>query len=926
MSLTAGTRLGPYEVVSAIGAGGMGEVYRAKDTNLNRDVAIKVLPESFALDADRVARFKREAQVLASLNHPNIAAIYGIEMPEKTSGVFSAGRGPEKTPDVFSALVMELVEGEDLSAHIGRGALPLSEALPIAKQIADALEAAHEQGIVHRDLKPANIKVRPDGTVKVLDFGLAKAMDSGTSGPQDPLNSPTMTARMTQMGMIIGTAAYMSPEQAAGKPVDKRSDIWAFGVVLLEMLTGKRTFDGETVSHVLASVLKDAPDFSRLPGDTPASIRMLLRRCLEKDRKKRLDSAAAARIEIDDALSGASAAPVVAASSHIGAVAPLWRRALPLAGAALAGAVLFAAVGNQFAWGQAPATSGNGALVSRLSIEGVGDPSEIAISPDGARILIRKGNALELRSMSDFNIVPLKVQAPGLNNIMFSPDGESIGFTSGLTLKRTTLSGAAAVDLAQLPAEATGCDWVGDHVYCAVGSKGIVRVPSVSGAVEQVITLVPGEYAGTPALLPDGTAVLFTLASGTQRGDWTRASVVAQSLSTGTRTVIAAAGSDPHYVSTGHVVYAAEGVWFAVRFDAKTLRTTGAPVAVIEGVGRWNQGGLLQPRAQAAISATGTLVYKDGPIVLRGDKELIVSDRNGQVRVLPLDSAEYESPRLSPDGMSLAVSTNTAQDAAVWIYDLSAARAIRRLTFTGRNRLPVWSPDSKRVAFQSDRGGDVAIYVQPVDGSGDAERLTTAPAGTLQIPESWSLDGRYLSFSSVSGAGGELWLLSMGDRTSARFGNAESNAPVNSSFSPDGRWIAYTLRGRREGIGTAVFVQPVPATGATYQLSDNTSAGHHPFWSRNGSELFYWGQGGGTLVSTPMSADGRMTPGRPTAVPGRHPSNMNAVGPLNYDISPDGREFVYTRRTAAAIAAAATSDSIKVVLNWLDELKRAASR
>lgn len=884
----------------------MGEVYRAKDTKLNRDVAVKVLPESFALDADRVARFNREAQVLASLNHPNIAAIYGIE---------ESGN--------IRALVMELVEGEDLSAHISRGAIPLGEALPVAKQIADALEAAHEQGIVHRDLKPQNIKVRADGAVKVLDFGLAKASDPTASSSANLANSPTMTSpAMTGMGMILGTAAYMSPEQAKGRVVDKRADIWAFGVVLYEMLTGTRAFKGDDVSDVLVSVLRDTPDLAALPGDTPASVRRLIARCLERDLKRRLRDIGEARLVLEDPVSietGANAS-VAGLSS---AAMPLWRRAVPLLGAALVGAALFALGARPFLWGR---DAGSGAPVSRLSMDGVEGVTEIAISPDGRQVLIRREDALELRSMSSFAVVPLKTPASSPRNIMFSSDGESIGFTSGLALKRTTVMGGAAVDLAQLPAEPDGCEWAGEYVYCAVGSKGIVRVPAGGGAVESVITLAPGEYAGTPNVLPDGTAVLFTMASGTLRGDWTRASVVAQSVATGKRTVIAAAGSNPYYLATGHVVYVLDGVAFGVGFEAKALRVTGTPVPMIEGVERWRTGGLLQPRAELAMSATGTLVYKDGPSTLSANKELVVSDRGGHERVLPLDASVYESPRISPDGLHLAVSTDGSKDAAVWIYDLSETHAPRRLTFIGRNRLPVWSPDSKRVAFQSDRGGDVAIYVQAVDGTGDAQRLTTATAGTLQIPESWSRDGRYLSYSSVNSAGGELWLLSMGDRRSARFGDAQSNAPFNSSFSPDGRWIAYSLRGQSGSVGTLVFIQPFPATGAKYQVSDGSTAAHHPFWSPDGRELFYWGKGGGRLMSTPMSIDGRMTPGRPTDVPGTHPSNMNALGPLNYDISPDGRQFVYTRTQTAPVGATTASRSIKVVLNWPEELKRTAGR
>lgn len=877
-----------YEVVSSLGAGGMGEVYRAKDSRLKREVAIKVLPPELASDRERMARFQREAEVLASLNHPHIAHIYGLEE---------------------NALVMELVEGEDLSQRIARGAMSFDDAMAIARQIVDALECAHEQAIVHRDLKPANIKVRDDGTVKVLDFGLAKASDPRDPGPEAKsvlANSPTITSPgVTQAGIILGTAAYMSPEQARGKHVDKRTDVWAFGCVLYEMLTGTRVFDGEDATEIISAVVRAEPDWTALPPSVPPHVRLILARCLAKDRKARIPDLAVVRYAIDGSLATAPASATVVAA------APWWRRGALSAASVLVGVAVAALVFTQAGWRRVPQPT-----VSRLTMDGPGEFHEIAISPDGSRALMRLDNTLSIRSMSAFDVVPLKVTASGIRNAVFSPDGQSISLTAGTVLKRMTTAGGATVDLATLPDEAIGCQWTGEYIYCAVGAKGIVRVAAAGGAVEQVVSLQPGEFAATPALVPGSSTLLYTVAPSHMgsRGDWEHGSVVSESLTSHVRTVIAAHGSDPHYLPTGQVAYINEGVWLAVAVDATAAHAIGAPTALLTGVGRWvGVGGLLQPMAKIDLSQTGTLVYARGPASLAAGWQVIAADRSGQERVLAIEPKAYEAPRISPDGRQLAISTNTAQEAAVWIYDLSGARAARRLTFAGRNRLPVWSPDSRRVAFQSDRGGDTAIFVQVADGSSDAERWTTAAAGTVHVPESWSRDGRFLAFSSVSENGADLWLRSLATGEAARFGDVHSNAPLNASFSPDGRWLAYTLRSKT----ATVFAQPVPATGAKYQLSDDDA--HHPFWSPDGTELFFWGRGGGTLSATSIAAGGPMAFGPAHVVPGNHRSNMTALGPRNYDITPDGKQFVLARMMAEDDAE--RPGTIAVVLNWLSELK-----
>jgi hypothetical protein len=522
VALTPGTRLGPFEIVSALGAGGMGEVYRARDARLDRDVAIKILPEAFAADPERVARFQREAKVLASLNHPNIAIIHGLEHAEGAH-----------------ALVMELVEGEDLAQRIARGAIPIDEALPIAKQIAEALEAAHEQGIMHRDLKPANIKVRPDGTVKVLDFGLAKAMDPVGSAPHVSQSPTITTPARTHAGMILGTAAYMSPEQAKGRAVDKRSDVWAFGCVLFEMLTGKRAFEGEDVSDTLAAVLRGEPDWDALPATTPAPIGKLLRGCLEKDRKERVPDIAVARLDIKEALA-MPAGSILAAAARVVAPPPLWKRAIPI----VATALLVAALTSVAWWGFKP--SAPPPIVTRFSFplpQGQAffttNTYIVGISPDGTRMVYAANNGLYLRSAWDLEpkaIPGADYSGSTLRTPVFSPDGQSLVFYSAAdqVLKRISVNGGAAVTLC--PADVPfGISWGVDGIVFGQGSKGIMRVSPNGGQPERLVSVKDGEVAHGPHVLPGGQAMLFTLATGTGADRWDKAQVVVQSLKSGER-------------------------------------------------------------------------------------------------------------------------------------------------------------------------------------------------------------------------------------------------------------------------------------------------------------------------------------------------------------------------------------------------------
>ena len=539
----------------------MGEVYRARDAKLNRDVALKVLPELFARDPDRLARFKREAQVLASLNHPNIAAIYGLE---ETNGV--------------QALVLELVEGPTLADRIAHGPIPVDEALPIARQIAEALEAAHEQGIIHRDLKPANIKLRPDGTVKVLDFGLAKALEPGAAAGGDVTASPTITSpAMTQMGVILGTAAYMSPEQAKGRQADKRSDVWAFGAVLYEMLSGQRAFKGDDIADMIAAVLRQDVDWTALPASTPAPVRRLIARCLDRDVRQRLRDIGEARIVLDDPFapaSGGPAAPVLA--PH----APLWRRAIPL----VLCAIVAGALAGTAAWYLKPSAP---RTVSRfrftlpqgLSFTGLARRA-IAISPDGTQMVYVANGRLYLRSMSepDAKAIQGTEGYQAVANPVFSPDGRSVAFhaTADQTLKKIAVTGGAAVTIcaANIP---FGMSWGSGDIVFSAGSQSIMRVSSDGGTPEVIVGLKAGEVAENPQMLPGGQHVLFTLATGTALNRWDTADIVVQSVASAERKTLIAGGSDAHYLPTGHLVYAVRGSVFAVPFDVQRLEV-GSPV------------------------------------------------------------------------------------------------------------------------------------------------------------------------------------------------------------------------------------------------------------------------------------------------------------------------------------------------------------
>jgi serine/threonine-protein kinase len=921
LSLGSGTRLGPYEVIAQIGAGGMGEVYRARDIKLNRDVALKVLPEAFAADADRLARFKREAQVLASLNHPHIAAIYGFEDSGSTH-----------------ALVLELVEGPTLADRIAKGAIPLDEALPIAKQIAEALEAAHEQGIIHRDLKPANIKVRDDGTVKVLDFGLAKAMEPASAISPMLTNSPTITtpAMVTGVGTLLGTAAYMSPEQAKGRPADKRSDVWAFGCVLFELLTGKRAFDGEDVSDTLAAVLRGEPDWMALPSQTPMAVRRFVRGCLDKDRRRRIADISTARFAFDEASMMTDARPTVAPDAGT-----RWRIAAVAIAAMIVGAALAVAATWMLRRNVRPP-----APVARFSITIDGrilrGGRSASISPDGTKIAYVT-DRLFVRSLSEASARPLEGTEVSNNPIIsptFSPDSKWIVFWAGEgslakgELKKIAVDGGLvqSITTASFP---FGISWGDDGiVYSQLipssGPTGILRVLPNGGKPEQLLALKPDEAAIEPQMLPGQNALLFTYASGRLSGApdlayWDQSRIVVQSLSTGQRTVVVNGGSGGRYLPTGHVVYTVGTRLLATPFDVKRQQTTGAAVPLLDHVVRpalGTTGDAPLGNALFSVSDTGSLIYVATDQQTSGVPTTVLAlmNRKGETELLKLPPGPYEHPRVAPNGKRIVYDTDDGTDATVWTYDLSGSTSPLRITFGGRSRYPIWTPDGQRIAFQSTRDGDAGIFWQQADGSGIAEPLTKPPRQFSDEPEAWSLHGDVLLFAR-SGPKQSLQTLSVEDKKVTLFGDVDVLAapiPPSASFSPDGRWVAYSVG--EGGTPPRVYVRPFPATRAKYQIADNTL---FPVWSRDGNAIFHMSSSVGGVLNrmngVTLSTQPTFAFGQPTAVEmTRQSSTLTPT--RNYDVLADGR-FIFLASPSNQAAPAANSQ-IQIVLNWFEELKQ----
>jgi Tol biopolymer transport system component len=887
MALTPGTRLGPYEIVGLLGAGGMGQVHRAKDTNLGREVALKTLPDSVSHDPERLARFRREAQVLAALNHPHIGSIYGLE---ETDGQ--------------RFLVLELVEGETLAARIAKGPLPVDEALAIAREIAEAMQFAHDKGIIHRDLKPANIALTPHDRVKVLDFGLAKATDAAVApSAVDQLNSPTVTspARLTGMGVILGTAAYMSPEQARGRVADKRSDVWAFGCVLYEMLTGKRPFEGSEVSDTLASVLKSDPDWNALPPSLPASIRSLLEGCLEKNHQDRIADISTALFILRRPASARADVPrpELARSPMIWAVLAL-AAAVAAAAAAIALWPRPATPAVPVTRFEIPMPSGGQLTLSRRAL---------AVSPDGTRVVFVADGRLYLRSLSDLESRAIPGGDPGIHPA-FSPDGQSVVFWADPALRKIPVTGGVPVTVCLTTPAPFGVQWSDDGILFVQPGTGIMRCSPNGGAPSMLVRVTPADgLAHGPQLLPDGDSLLFTLA----RPDvptpsfWDKAEIVVQSLKSGERKPVVQGGSDARYLATGHLVYMIEGTMMAVPFDLKKKEATSGPVPIVEGIRRSASGS--GSATQFDVSRSGMLAYLPGP-ARSGQEDVFLFGRKGEMTALRLPRGSYSYPRASPDGKWIALETSDGKQAVVSLYHLSGENSLGRLTFGGNNRLPIWSADGKRVAFQSDREGDRAIFWQPVDG-GPAERLTRPEAGTSHVPESWRPNDDVFLFSAVRGTEATLWTFSMRDRKASRFGDVTSTAfPTNAVFRPDGRWVAYQSGDVGTGEATT-YVQPFPATGTKYEIA----RGGRPIWSPDGKELFFV-PAPSQFVSVSVRTDPVFGFTPPAAVPRRF-GLAPPTSPRPYDILPDGRMVTVDTVNPAGDRLA----QLVVVLNWFEELR-----
>jgi len=899
MAITIGTQLGSHEITALLGKGGMGEVYRARDTKLKREVAIKILPEEFSLDADRVSRFQREAEVLASLNHPNIAGIYDVHEAQGTR-----------------FLVLELVEGETLADRIARGPIPVEEALGIGMQICEGLETAHDKGIIHRDLKPSNVKLTPEGTVKVLDFGLAKALEHTSSNPALS-NSPTLLSG-SMTGMIVGTAAYMSPEQARGKTADQRSDIFAFGCVLYEMLTGRQAFRGEDISDILASVMKIDADFNHLPENLNPRLVDLLRRCLAKNRKDRWYAIGDVRVEIQSILTEPQR---VAAAPGPAVKTSLWKLAIP----ALAAAVVAAGLTAAFIWNTRP-TAPAARHVARYSFTLPNDQDftrtgrrVVAISPDGSKVVYVANQQLYLKAINEVDARPIPGTSQDPGAPLFSPDGEWIGFfvSSERKLKKIPLAGGASVTLAEAVEFPLGASWASnDQIFIGQGPKGILRVPGGGGKPETLIAAKAGEILDGPQLLPGGEDLLFTVAAvggAAPTARWDTAQVVVQNLQSGNRKVVVQAGSEGRYASTGHLTYVVGATAYAIPFDLKRMEPSGGPVPMFDGVRRSAQS--QTAAAQYSFSDDGSLVWVPGGVNADAPRVLALVDRSGGRKLLPLPAAGYDTPRVSPDGKRIAVGITDSKEFNVWTYELTGNTSIRRLTFGGTSQIGVWTPDGKRITFRSDRDGE-GLFWQAADGSGIAERLSTvekASSGVYHSPLEWSPDGKTLTFFISRGdGGGSVWTLSPdGDRKPKPLFTSESSNMRRTSFSPDGQWIAYSSN--EEG-DFSVYVQPYPPTGAKYKISARTGA-DSPLWTPDGKQIIF--ADGRRL----MSVDVQTKPSFAFTEPKALNIEIENTQGRPYDITPDGKQFLVMQRAAESTTTERAVQQINVVLNWFRELQ-----
>jgi serine/threonine protein kinase len=901
MSLVSGTRLGSYEILSALGAGGMGEVYRARDTRLKRDVAIKVLPRAFAQDPDRLARFQREAEVLATLNHPNIAHVYGLDRQERREG--QEGRA-------FTFIAMELVEGETLADRLaGRRAkgsgLEIDEALAIARQIADALEAAHDKGVIHRDLKPANVMVTGDGHVKVLDFGLAKqaaglagrAGKAGAAGRDvaqgfSPAvsESPTLTtpAMMTGVGVILGTAGYMSPEQAKGRAADKRSDVWAFGCVLFEMLTGTRAFAGADVSDTLAAILRGEPDWRTLPANLPAPILKLLRRCLTKDRKDRLADLADTRLEIVDALATPGSDGTVSAARS--------RRRSP-AFVAVTSAVVTSVIVGLAVWTLARNSRDvSTPSVMRFAIHDTDRvivsrrQGDLALSPDGRslafvgfgeggqRIWVRALDAMDARSLPG---------TEGAAGLCWSPDGRSLAFAADGRIRKVAISGGRPQVVSATRSFGTGTSsmtWGSEGTILFIDSRGFWRVPADGGAPTIVSARSSNERSPAVAFLPDGRHFLIAIPS----PDAAKAGTFVAALDGGAATRVLAFPAPAQYVA-GRLLFVRERVLYAQAFDLSRLQLTGEPVTLADNVS-----------ATFGASANGVATFESGSsLALTNDgTELLWKDRSGQVLGQVDQSAGAGNPRLSPDGRRVAMTLR----GDAWVLDL--ATGVRSRVTSGGANSENWTPDGQRLISHRPgfRNGKDVIFETPV-GSAGTETLLREPSGQHAHPTDVSADGQYLIYEGEED-GTDLWLLRLrGDRKASALVQTP-NWEGQGRLSPDVRWLAYSsdTSGRIE-----IYVQSFPESGPRIQVSSN--GGGTARWRHDGKELFYLTLDG-TVMAAPVRSAQPLEFGAPVALFKFYSPVTGGAPAASYDVTPDGQRFL-----VSAIVRQ-PDPSLYVLLNW----------
>jgi len=859
--LTSGTMVSHYRIIEKIGAGGMGEVYLAEDTNLSRQVAIKVLPDLFSGDPERLARFEREAKLLASLNHPNLATVYGFESDEGKR-----------------FLVMEMAEGETLAERVAKGPLPLDDALDVYRQIAAGMEAAHEKGIIHRDLKPANIKITPEGKVKILDFGLAKALH-GETAASDVANSPTITENMTRAGVILGTAAYMSPEQAKGRPVDKRTDIWAFGCIVYECLTGKRAFEGETVSETLAAILRGEPDWDRLPKETPTQIKYLLKHCLQKNPAKRLHDIGDAMIEVD----GFAAATLPLRPSP-------WHSLLPWSVAVVALALAVWSLLRPHGTSPAP--------VQRFAVSmslGQGDVA-FALSPDGRRLVYvgRSGGAQQLfvRQLDQDEARPLAGTENGVHPF-FSPDGQWIGYLASGELRKLFLDGGKPIPLCQA---VDGFDWGKDDtiLFCPSWTEGLWKISAYGGPPIQITR--PDHEAGEvghfhPHILPGGAAVLFTV----WRTSLNDASVDVLMRNTGERRTLLTGGTDAHYVPTGHLVYAQPGALCAAPFSLRDLHMGEPRIPVIKDLGEDRTDGT----AFFSFSSTGTLLYRRGGEWSR-KRQFVWIDRKGEVQPLTgLAPGSYSANALSPDGRRLAFTKFADGAENIWLYEVDGGRTTQ-ITSKSDNFRPIWSPDGQWIAFASYRLGPFSVWRVPADLSGPEECLV---AGAYdQTPGCWSPDGRWiLHLRDDPKTRSDILRFSLGPDSVLAPLLTSPHGETNPRVSPGGRLIAYISdqSGRQE-----VYVRSYPAIGGILWNSDGGA--NWAFWAHDGQELYY--TEGRKIMALPISSASPFKAGLPTVLfEGDYPE----IGP-----APDGRFLALQDEKEA------TGSELVVVVSWFEELKR----